>query len=82
MKTQIVTEIVTKEQSADQQTTESILIVIVVALCLIIVAITLICVIKRKSKAKVPVFALTKDSDRAAAGSVNDSNQNTSFEDN
>ena len=78
VKTQIVTEIVTKEQSADDVTTQSILIVVVAALCLIIIAMVVVCIMKRKRQTGPLVVAVPRDSIRGA----NNSPDNTSFEDN
>ena len=78
VKTQIVTEIVTKEQSADDKATESILIVVVAALCLIIIAMVVVCILKRKRQSGPLVVAVPRDSIRGK----NESPDNTSFEDN
>lgn len=49
-KTQIITEIVTKEEPISESTTESILIVIVAVLALIVFALICICLYKRKRR--------------------------------
>jgi len=48
VKTQIVTEVLTKEESAGGDTTQMILIVVVCVLTLIIIGMTVICILNRK----------------------------------
>ena len=71
-------EIVTKEQSVDELTTQSIFIVIIVVLCLLILIMIAVCILKHRRKNGALVVAIQKKSPEG----TNNSNENISFEDN
>ena len=74
-KTQIITEIVTKEEPISETTTESILIVIVAVLALIIFALICICLYKRKRRDDPLAIQLPNESAREVK-----TEENVSFE--
>ena len=74
-KTQIITEIVTKEEPISESATESILIVIVAVLALIVFALICICLYKRKRRDKPLSIQLPNESAREVK-----TEENVSFE--
>jgi uncharacterized membrane protein YdfJ with MMPL/SSD domain len=75
-KTKLVTEVVTKEESAAEDATQIILIVVVCVLSLIIISMTVLCVLSRKRQHKPVVVEVQKEKDQ------NVTDQGNSFEDN
>ena len=73
----MATEIVTKEQSADEMTTQSLFIVIIVVLCLLILIMVAVCILKHKRKNGALVVSIPKNS----AQGTNNSSEDISVED-
>lgn len=75
-KTKLVTEVVTKEESAAEDVTKIILIVVVCVLSLIIISMSVFCILSRKRQHKPVVVEVQKENDQ------NVTDQGNSFEDN